>query len=202
MTFPTAISSLPAMKGFIGVCFFGALFTAGITSLISIAQAVITGFKDKFNIPHKRAVTFIFVPAFLLSILFITGAGLNILDIVDAFINQVGIAFCGVLEVILIAWFFNPEKIRQMANEYSNFKVGKWWTFSLKIITVAILGIMTIINTKDFIVKGYGNYSQMDINVFGWGSIAIVIIFAIIFTKAKGADGYRDLDKESQKEVN
>lgn len=201
MTFPTAISSLPAFKGLVGVCFFGALFVAGLTSLISISQAVITGFQDKFKMPHKRAVTFVLVPAFLLSILFITGAGMNILDIVDAFVNQVGIAFCGVLEVILIAWFFNPEKIRQLANEYSNFSVGKWWTFCLKIVTVLILGVMTVINTYKFITEGYGSYSQMDINLFGWGAILIIIVFAAVFTKMKGFEGYRDLDKASAKEV-
>ena len=43
MVFPEAINSMPAFKSLIGICFFGALFTAGITSLISILQAVITG---------------------------------------------------------------------------------------------------------------------------------------------------------------
>lgn len=201
MTFPTAISSLPALNGLIGICFFGALFIAGTTSLVSIAQTVITGIRDKFKIPQRRAVTLVLVPAFVISLLFITGAGMLILDIVDAFVNQIGIAFCGVLEVILIGWFFKPEKIRQMANEYSNFSVGKWWTFCLKIITVLILGVMTVINTKSFITDGYGGYPQMDINIFGWGSILIIIVFAVIFTKAKGEEGYRDLDKISQKEA-
>ena len=31
MTFPTAISSLPALNVLFGICFFGTLFTAGIT---------------------------------------------------------------------------------------------------------------------------------------------------------------------------
>lgn len=202
MTFPTAISSLPAFNGLIGVCFFGALLTAGVTSMVSILQAVVSSFHDKFDMDHKKAVTIVLVPTFILSILFITGAGLNILDIVDAFINNIGVATGGVIEVILICWFFNPEKLRQEANEFSNFSIGKWWTYSLKFVTVIVLGVMLIMNTKDFIVNGYGSYAAFDVAVFGWGAIAFVVIFAIILTVKKGKDGYRDLDKISQKEEN
>ena len=97
MTFPTAISSLPAFNGLIGVCFFGALLTAGVTSMVSILQAVVSSFHDKFEMSHNKAVTVVLVPTFVLSILFITGAGLNILDIVDAFINNIGVAAGGVI---------------------------------------------------------------------------------------------------------
>ena len=143
-------------------------------SLISIFQAVIVGIQDKFDIEHKKATTLILVPSFLLSFLFITGAGLSILDIVDAFINQIGVALGGFIEVILIGWFFNIEKIRSYANEYSNFSVGKWWALCLKIVTVLVLGVMLILNTKTLVTKGYGKYEMFDIKVFGWGALALV----------------------------
>ncbi len=200
MTFPTAISTLPALNALFGVCFFGALLTAGITSLISIIQAVVTGIHDKFDVAYKKAVTIVLVPAFLLSMLFITGAGLTILDIVDAFTNQIGIAACGLLEVLLICWFFDPEVLRKEANEFSNFSVGKWWTYCLKIVTVVMLGVMTILNTITFITEGYGGYSSLDIGIYGWGTIAIIVIVAVILTGMKGKDGYRDLSKIAAKE--
>ncbi|MDY2960569.1 MAG: sodium-dependent transporter [Hornefia sp.] len=208
MTFPTAISSLPALNALFGICFFGALFTAGITSLVSISQAVVSGMQDKFELNHKKAVITVLVPAFLLSFLFITGAGLHILDIVDAFTNQIGIAVAGVIEVVLIAWFFNPEKLRKEANEFSNFKIGKWWTYSLKFITVLVLGFMSIMNIKTFLVEGYGEYAKFDITLFGWSSIAIILIGATIFTLMKGKPGYADhipseevREKEAEEEV-
>ena len=202
MTFPTAISALPALNALFGICFFGALFTAGITSLISILQAVVSGFHDKFDMSHKKAVTVVMVPAFLLSFLFITGAGMNILDIVDGFINNIGIASAGVIEVILVTRFFNPEKLRQEANEFSNFSIGRWWVFSLRIVTTVVLGIMLFLNTKDYLYNGYGEYASADVNVFGWGTILFVIVIADALTTMKGKDGYRDLDKISYKEVN
>ena len=201
MTFPTAISSLPALNGLFGICFFGALFTAGITSLISILQAVISGMHDKFDLTHRKATTIVLVPAFLISFLFITGAGLNILDIVDAFVNNIGIVGCGLLEVILVGWFFNLETIRQEANRYSNFSIGKWWLYSLKFVTVIVLGVMIVLNTISYVRDGYGGYLARDIAVFGWGTVLAIVIVGIILTAMKGRDGYRDLDKQAQKEV-
>lgn len=201
MTFPTAISSLPALNGLFGICFFGALFTAGLTSLVSILQAVISGMHDKFDMNHTKATTVVLVPSFLISILFITGAGLNILDIVDAFVNNIGIVACGLLEVIIIGWFFPLETIRKEANAFSNFSIGKWWLYALKIVTVIVLGVMIILNTIDFIQNGYGGYLLRDVAAFGWGTVAFIIVFGIILTAMKGKDGYRDLDKISQKEV-
>lgn len=201
MTFPTAISELPALNALFGICFFGALLTAGITSMVSILQAVISSFHDKFDIEHKRAVTLVLVPTFLISILFITGAGMNILDIVDAFINNIGVATGGLVEVILITRFFNPEKLRQEANEFSNFSIGKWWIYSLKVVTTIVLGVMLFLNTKDFIVNGYGEYAASDVRIFGWGTILFVVVVADVLNTMKGKPGYADLDKISQKEV-
>jgi neurotransmitter:Na+ symporter, NSS family len=199
ITFPTAIDALPGMNGFFGVCFFLALFTAGITSFISIIQAVVSGMQDKFGMAHKKAVTVVLVPAFLLSIFFVTGAGLLILDIVDEFINKVGITACGLIEIVLIAWFFRPEEIRKAANEFSNFSIGKWWTYTLKFLTVVILGISLIITIVGYFKDGYGGYPTNLLLIFGLGSIIAVIVGAIVLTVVKGKKGY--LDPADEKEV-
>lgn len=198
MVFPAAISALPAMNGFIGVCFFGALLFAGFTSLISIIQAVIAGISDKYEMPHKKATTLVLVPAFIISILFITGAGLIILDIVDAFINAIGIVGSGVLEVLLIGWFFDTEYLRKEANQFSNFSIGKWWNYMLKFVTVLVLGFMVISNAFTYITEGYGGYSNLDITVYGWGTILICIVVSIILTVIKGKEGYGDITKHKE----
>ena len=126
------------------------------------------------------------VPAFILSFLFITGAGMNILDIVDAFINNVGLVASGALEVILVGWFFDLESIRQEANRFSNFSIGKWWCYTLKIVTVVVLGIMIILNLISYIRDGYGGYLISDLAVFGWGAILFVAIAGTVLTVMKG----------------
>lgn len=198
MVFPEAINSLPAMNGLIGICFFGALFTAGFTSLISIIQAVISGISDKFVIPQKKSTTIVLVPSFLISILFITGAGLNILDIVDAFINNIGIAGAGVIEVILIGWFFDTELLRKEANNFSNFSIGRWWVYMLKIVTVVVLGFMVLSNAINYIKEGYGGYATIDIMTFGWGSLLLCVVVAIILNAMKGKEGYAYLSKHEE----
>lgn len=198
MTFPTAINTLPGLNELFGLCFFGALLTAGITSEVSIFQAVISSFQDKYAMPHKKAVTVVIVPTFILSFLFVTGAGLNILDIVDHFINNIGVAACGFLEVVLIGWFFNTEKLRKEANEFSNFSIGKWWIYALKIVTVIGLGIMTFLNFINIIKSGYGGYALLDINIFGWGTIIICIIATIVLTVSKGNKNYKEIPEERE----
>ena len=198
MVFPAAINTLPAANGLIGFCFFAALFFAGVTSLISIIQAVITSIEDKFELAHVKATTIVMVPAFVISILFITGAGLNILDIVDAFINNIGVAGAGLIEVLLIGWFFNLDKIREEANSFSNFSIGKWWLYTLKIITVVVLGFMVISNTIGYVKNGYGGYGSPDIAVFGWGTMLVCVIVAIVMTAIKGKEGYADLSKQKE----
>ncbi len=201
MTFPAAISSLPALNGFFGICFFGALLTAGVTSMVSIIQAIIPGMQAKFGLTRKQAVTLVLVPAFFTSILFITGAGLNILDIVDAFVNNIGIAGAGLVELLLIGWCFDTESLRKEANKYSNFHIGRWWVYTLKIITVIVLGAMTFLNAKDYVLNGYGGYSSTDVNVFGWGTMALIVVLTVVFTGLQGKAGYNDkLDLNNEEE--
>ncbi len=200
MTFPTAINALPAFNALFGVCFFGALLIAAITSMISILQAVISSMHDKFDINHTVATTIVVVPSFLISIVFITGGGLNILDIVDAFVNNLGIVGCGCAEVVLLGWFFNTEYLRQEANRYSNFNIGKWWNYALKFVTVFILGAMIVLNTISYIFDGYGEYAAKDVAIFGWGSILFVIVVGCFFNFKKGREGYRDLTEIAHKE--
>ena len=200
MTFPTAINGLPAFIALFAICFFGALFIAAITSMISILQAVIASMHDKFNIDHNVATTIVVLPSFLISTIFITGGGLNILDIVDSFVNNLGIVGCGCAEVFLLGWFFKTEKLREEANRYSNFSIGKWWNYALKFVTVFVLGVMIVLNTIDYVCHGYGGFATKDVAIFGWGAILFVIVAGFIFALMKGKDGYRDLDEIAHKE--
>ena len=197
MTFPTAINTLPALNGLVGVCFFGALFVAAITSLVSIIQAVIPSLQVKFEWGRKKAVAVVMLPAFLISFVFITGAGMYILDIVDAYTNQIGITVGGVLEVLFVGWFYNTEQLRRDANEFSNFHVGKWWTYCLKYVTVIVLGVMTFLNTKNFIVNGYDTYDNASLLVYGWGCLALIAVAVVVFTLMKGKTDYVTLSEEA-----
>ena len=83
IAFPTIINQMPFGEVF-GVLFFGSLFLAGITSLISIMEVVISAVKDKLNLSRPVAsVSVGLIMAIVSTVLFSTTSGLITLDIMD-----------------------------------------------------------------------------------------------------------------------
>jgi len=190
VVFPQAINALPAMNGLIGAIFFATLVFAGMTSFISIIEAFTAGVMDKFNWARQKALNICMGVAFVISFIFITGAGLYILDIVDYFINNFGIVIGGLLEVILVGWFFNLEGLRQHANQYSDFAVGTWWNFMIKFVTPVVLSYMTIQTLLENIRKPYEGYPLEALLMFGWGAFAACAVLGILFYSLKGSKTY------------
>ncbi len=183
-TFPTAISQMPVAPELFGVIFFLSLVFAGLSSEISINEAVISSLMDKFNAPRKTVVNIYCLVAFLISLIFVTGAGLYILDIVDHFINNFGIVFAGLLEVILLSWFFDLNKIRDHVNPISDFPVGSWWSFMLKVVTPIVLGYMAIANLYGDITTPYGGYPTSALIALGWVVVVGVVVFSFVLKSA------------------
>jgi NSS family neurotransmitter:Na+ symporter len=186
VVFPAAISALPALKGTVGAVFFITLVFAGFTSFISIIEAYITGVIDKFNIPRQKALNIFVGISFVVSFIFVTGAGLYVLDILDYFINNFGIVLGGILEVILVGWFFDLEGLRTHANRYSNFAIGKWWNYMIKFVTPLVLGFMFVQNLVQNFIEPYGGYSFGSLLIIGWGAFVLCFVFAFVFYNMKG----------------
>ncbi len=179
VTIPKAISLLPGAK-FFGTLFFLSLVFAGLSSMISITETCVSGLMDKFKWDRKPTTSLFCVVGFLLSLIFTTQGGLLILDIVDHFINNFGIVFAGLVEVLLLSWFFKLDSLREHANSLSDFSVGKWWNFCLKILTPIVLGYMAIGNLIGDIKKPYGGYPTSAILIFGWAIVIGIIILSFI----------------------
>jgi NSS family neurotransmitter:Na+ symporter len=193
VTIPTAINMLPASHLF-GTLFFLALVSAGLTSMISITEACCSALMDKYGWTRKFTTTAFTVVAFGLSLLFVTRGGLFILDIVDHFINNFGIVFAGLAEIILLAWFFRLESIREHVNLTSEFRIGTWWNFCLKVITPAVLGYMGVANLLGDISENYGDYPAAALILFGWSVVVGIIVVAYLLRKTRGTRGRIWLD--------
>lgn len=75
-----------------GVLFFASLTVAGLTSLLSIVEVVVSAVRDKLGIPKVQATLVIGIPMTILSIFLLsTTTGLYFLDITDEFVNKYGI---------------------------------------------------------------------------------------------------------------
>lgn len=188
VVFPQAINAIPALKGVVGTAFFATLVFAGMSSFISIIEAFMAAIMEKFSISRKKALNICMGTAFVLSLPFATNAGLYYLDIVDYFTNNVGIVVGGLIEVILIGWFFNLESVRQHANRYSDFTIGSWWNFMIKVVTPLLLSYMFVRNIIMNIQAPYEGYPWSAVIIIGWGVFAACIVLGIVFYTIKGKE--------------
>ncbi|PIE75332.1 MAG: sodium-dependent transporter [Deltaproteobacteria bacterium] len=179
VTIPKAINFLPA-PWFFGPLFFISIVFAGLSSMISISEACCSAIIDNFSITRKTAVTAYAVIGFLVSIIFMTNGGLYVLDITDHFINNFGIVFAGIVEVLFVAWIFNLESLREYINSVSDFAVGKWWSFCLMAITPVVLGYMGIRNLVGDLEKPYEGYPVKALVMYGWAVIMGAFIAGVI----------------------
>ena len=191
IAFPIAISTMSnniLIQGLLGFVFFFCLFIAGISSSISMLESFATAALDKFNIPRKKLISIISLIGFAGSACFASYAGFNyILDIVDAYVGNIIIAGLGLVEVILISYIYGTKELRQEANEFSDFRVGKWWDYLLKYFTPILLGAVVVTNIYQ-LVTGLSNIDNIGVIsniVFGWGTVVIMIGASIIFYKRK-----------------
>lgn len=185
VVFPAVFNEMGTIGTVLGVLFFLCLLFAGVTSSVSLTEAVSAPFRDKFGWKREKVVTVICVLGFLVSMLYATGAGLYLLDIIDNFINNYGIVVVGLLEVILIGWIVKPETIRNHTNEISYFKIGKWWDMVIKFLTPAMLIFMLVQSFLGEIKNPYGGYPISALFAYGWSVIVIGIIVSIMITRSE-----------------
>ena len=184
ITIPKAISLLPGAS-FFGFLFFLALVFAGLSSMISITEACCSGLMDKFGWSRKPTTSLFCIIGFMFSLVFMTQGGLLVLDIVDHFINNFGIVFAGLVEVILLSWFFKLDSIREHANSLSDFQIGTWWNFCLKVITPIVLGYMAIANLVGDIRTAYGGYQGSALIIFGWVVVIVIVVLSFVMQSGR-----------------
>jgi NSS family neurotransmitter:Na+ symporter len=179
VTIPKAINLLPA-PWFFGPLFFLCIVFAGLSSMISISEACCSAIMDKFSVTRKTAVTGYTFIGFLVSIVFMTQGGLFVLDITDHFINNFGIVFAGIVEVLFVGWLFRLEAVREHVNAISDFAVGKWWNFCLMAVTPVVLGYMGVRNLISDLEKPYEGYPMEALVMYGWAVVIGVFVFGVI----------------------
>ena len=178
VTIPAAINLLPAPY-ILGPLFFLALVVAGLSSHISIIEAVTSAVMDKLDLSRKRAASLVCGGGFIVSMAFATSGGLLLLDLVDYFINNVALLASCFVELLILAWLFKIADIRDYANRISEFTVGHWFDLCLRFISPAMLAIILVKNLVNTISEGYGGYPMRDQLILGWGLIASMLVLSL-----------------------
>jgi len=185
--------------------FYFCLITLAIDSLFSIIEGVSTALSDKFRLNKKKTTLTICIIEGLISLIYITGAGVAVLDIVDYFINSYTLLITGVLEMVVAGWFFKTTNILEELNRNTKgFKMPSWWFIpSIKVISPVVLSGLFIWNLVNLIRGGgiYGakdGYSLLSNIVFGWGLVLLILCSGLIIkliVKAKSRKGFEEDDK-------
>ncbi len=180
IVFPQVISALPGLNWLFGVLFFGALFFAGITSMVSILEAVVAAIREKFDLSRKAAVNYICGLAAVISLLYVTRGGLFYLDTIDHFVNAYGLVVAGLAEVLLVAWIARTlDQQRDHINARSYITMGPWWTASLKWITPLLLSFMIVWSVIQELGENYEKYPTSGLLFVGVGGVLVTLFFAL-----------------------
>ena len=184
ITFPTVIAQMPGGALF-GVLFFASFAMAGLTSFISIIQVVAAGVGEKLDLAPKKASLVVGVPAAVLSFaLFATRSGLPDLDVVDAFINNIGVVASAIIMCVVVAWVLRRGRLLQdHLNAVSESRmIGLWWRALVGGIVPVLLGYMFFQTLWTYLSEGYDTYSSGFIAVFGWGMLLVVALCTAVMT--------------------
>lgn len=175
--FPAIINQAP-WGAFIGVLFFASLALAGLTSLVSVIEVVISAVRDKFELSRVVAASVVSIPCALISVLFFSStSGLYVLDILDRFINQFGILAVAVVSMIVVAWGLRAlPLLGEHINHGGSIKAGLWWRALVSVITPIILGYVLFESFRADLAEPYGSYPDWMLAVFGWGAAGIVAV--------------------------
>ncbi|QBR92824.1 sodium-dependent transporter [Nocardioides euryhalodurans] len=186
VAFPTIISEAPA-GALIGVLFFGSLVIAGITSLVSVIEVVISAVRDKFEMTRTGASLAVGVPAAVISLVFFsTTSGVYVLDIVDHFINQFGILLVAVVSMLVLAWGVRAlPTLADHLNAGGSVPIGTWWRVLVSFVAPIALGYVMIDAFLTDLETPYEDYPQWMLLTFGWGSAAAVIVFGFLAARVR-----------------
>ena len=180
-TYPAVISNLPLSQLF-GILFFVMLLTLAVDSAFSLVEAVASAVRDKFGVSHRTANLTIAFIGFVFGLIFITGAGLYWLDIVDHFMEHFGLTAVVLVECIVLGWFYETKDLQNHLNSVSNIKIGNWWIPLIKVILPLILFYLLVSQFIIEIKNPYGNYPIIAILIAGWLLSGLLPILGFIFS--------------------
>ena len=186
ITFPTVISQMPGGALF-GVLFFASFAMAGLTSFISIIQVVAAGLAEKFGLGTVKASFLAGVPSAVLSfVLFATSSGLYDLDVVDAFINNIGVVASAIIMCVGVGLVLRRTGLlRRHLNAVSGTRViGTWWQVLVCAVVPALLCFMFVQTAWAYAHGGYDStsYARGFEAVFGWGMLLVCAVATAVLT--------------------
>ncbi len=202
VAFPYALAQLPYSAWFSFVFFF-ALITLGLDSAFSMTESILASIVDKTGWRRSIVLPLMSVVGFLFGLIYITEGGFNWLGAIDGFVNGTwGIAFMGLLECVVLGWLWRIGTLRRHANSRSDWKLGKWWEYLIRLVIPVFLGTLFFwqlfddISGEGFLRTAEGEWILT--NCVGLGVVALVPVVSIILSLARGRTDISEPERPEQ----
>lgn len=184
--YPSALSMLPGASGFFGVLFFLMFWFIGLSSAYFLAYGgICIPLMDKFGWSRAKTAAGICIIAFLVGILYTTEGGLYWLDIVDRTVAFYALLLTGTVAAIIVGWVHGAHRLREHINETSDFKVGGWFDWLIKLVLPVGLLFVVIYGgfMEDIASEGYEGYFPWSWPI--WVLLAAILILSFAFQSFK-----------------
>ncbi|MBR0370233.1 MAG: sodium-dependent transporter [Methanobrevibacter sp.] len=178
IVFPMIFNIMGPIGHILAPLLFIAILFAGITSAIGIFEPMVNSTLHKFNWSRKKTVSVLSIIGCMLSLVFTTGCGSYLVEIVDSFINAFGIIILIAIQCIVFAWFYDIDSLIPVLNENNKFKVGKLWKLIVKYVLPIFLIAIWAMGVYNSVFKA-DSFTCMVYEII----TVVVLIFSIILTK-------------------
>ncbi|MFW6062002.1 MAG: sodium-dependent transporter, partial [Planctomycetota bacterium] len=157
VAFPYALAQLPHAPWFSAV-FFISLLLLGIDSAFSITESVLASLVDKTGWNRDKTLIGLSLSGMAIGVLYTFQSGLSWLGAIDTFINGTwGITLTALIACLVLGWLFRVKRLRDHANERSDWRLGVWWDVAMRLVIPIVLAALfswsLLDNLKD--PKGY-----------------------------------------------
>jgi len=195
VAFPYALAQLPYSAWF-GAIFFLALLTLGIDSAFSITESVLASLVDKTGWNRNHTLLGMSLVGLGIGLVYCTRGGLFWLGGMDEFINGwAGITLLGLLECVVLGWAYRLGRLREHANELSDWRIYPWWDWSIRYIGPIILSALVVWSLLDHVSSPGGLFHDAagelvlpNVLAMGVAVLAPVLALVLSLVRSPGAD--------------
>jgi len=136
-----------------GICWFGLLFFAGITSSLAMGTPVMAFLRDEFGWGRRSSAWTFGLIVLLLGAPTVFFFNEGVFDEYDYWAGTVSLVLFALLEVILFAWIFGMDQGWKEINEGADMKIPSIYRFIIKYVTPFILLAVFLGSLPDILFK-------------------------------------------------
>ena len=121
---------------------------------------------------------------FGIGLLFVTRGGGNWIGTIDSFVNEGtwGIMFVGLIECVVLGWVFDIAKLRRHANKNSDWQLGVWWQWAIRLVIPLILTGLFVWNLYDDFNRPEGFMVDTQGNLIGKDILGAALLLCVFLT--------------------